>query len=178
MARMLHDTVGQTIAALQMHLSIVEKSANQRVLVECVALTQICADQIRSLSYDLYPPLLDEAGLLVGLRAYLGDYSRRTGTKIELVLPSRLRRLPRETEIGLFRIVQAALVNIHRISRASTMLRIRRQAGSLILELIHHARLKAADLDLTGIRERARPIGAKVTTAFATGSFALKVKAS
>jgi signal transduction histidine kinase len=175
MARRLHDTVGQTIAALQMNLSIMEKSANQRVLAECVALTQSCADQIRSLSYDLYPPLLDEAGLLVGLRAYLSDYSRRTGTKIELVLPSRLGRLPRETEIGLFRIVQAALVNIHRISRASTMLRIRRHAGSLILELIHQANLKAADLELAGIRERARQIGSRLAIESMPDSLALRV---
>ena len=181
MARLLHDTVGQTIAALQMNLSLVAASEHalepmtRQALAECMALAQTCSLQIRSLSYDFYPPLLDEAGLLPGLRAYLGDYSRRTGMKVEVVLPSRLARLSRQAEIGLFRIVQEALTSIHRISRGPATLRIRRRAGSLILELTHRTSLKAGDLDLAAVREGARLIGSKLAIESTPDSLTLRV---
>jgi signal transduction histidine kinase len=192
MARLLHDTVGQTIAALQMNLSIVAASEHtlepltRQALAECMDLAQACGVQIRSISYDLYPPLLDEAGLLAGLRAYLGDYSRRTGMKVEALLPARLARLPRKTEIGLFRIAQEGLTSIHRISHGPTTLRIRRRAGSLILELIHQTSLSAGDWDLANVREAARLIRSKLVVESTTDSltlrvalpFAAKVKAS
>ena len=178
---MLHDTVGQTIAALQMNLSIVAASEaalepqTRQTLAECMALAQTCGIQIRSLSYDLYPPLLDEAGLLASLRAYISDYSQRTGTKVEAVLPSRLARLPRETEIGLFRIAQETLTSIHRISRSSTTLRIHRRTGSLIMELIHQTSLQADDLNLASVREGARLIGSKVAIESKPDSLTLRV---
>jgi signal transduction histidine kinase len=181
LARMLHDTVGQNIAALQMNLSIVAESehvlptAKRKALADSVALTQTCGRDIRGFSYDLYPPLLDDAGLLVGLRAYFGNYSQRTGTKIQLVLPSRFGRLPREVEIGLFRIAQEALIAVHRISRGSTTLRIRRRTGSLILELIHQASLMTSDLNLAGIRERTRLLRSTLAIESAADSLTLRV---
>jgi len=75
--------------------------------------------EIRTLSYLLHPPLLDEAGLASALSWYVDGFSKRSKIQVELDLPERFGRLPRELEIVVFRIVQESLTNVHRHSGSS-----------------------------------------------------------
>lgn len=128
-ARELHDSVGQTLAALSMNLSRVRgdldrmiKTAN--VLTDSEALVQEMSKEIRTISHLLHPPLLDEAGLLPALRWYAEGFAQRSKIKVDLDISDDFGRLPRELETAVFRIVQECLTNIHRHS-GSPIARIR-----------------------------------------------------
>ena len=132
LARELHNNTGQNMAALQMNLSLLSATAEtlepraRRALTDSVTLAQSCVRELRDMANELYPPLLDEAGLAVALRAWAEVCSRRTGVRLELDLPDRMERLPLKAEIALFRIVQAA---------GAAVVRLAREGNSIILEL-------------------------------------------
>ena len=79
-------------------------------------LVQQLSQEIRTMSYLLHPPLLDEAGLSEALRWYIQGLTERSGLEIELDIPEDFGRLPREMELVMFRLVQECLTNIHRHS--------------------------------------------------------------
>src|SRR5579859_919586 len=118
-ARELHDSTGQKLAVLAMNLALVEKhttSASAEVrqtLRGCADLTRNISDEIRTLSYMMHPPLLDECGLESSLQMYLRGINRREGLEVLLEIPRHLQRLSEEAELAVFRIVQASLTNIH-----------------------------------------------------------------
>src|SRR5258708_5098590 len=118
-ARELHDSTGQKLAVLAMNLAMVEKQATpfgagfNKMLSECSSLTKNISDEIRTLSYLLHPPLLDECGLESALQMYFRGINRREGLEVQLEMPRRLQRLSEEAELTIFRIVQASLTNIH-----------------------------------------------------------------
>ena len=118
-ARELHDSTGQKLAVLSMNLAMVEKQATpfgaefNKVLRDCSSLTRNISDEIRTLSYLLHPPLLDECGLESALQMYFRGINRREGLEVELEMPRRLPRLSEEAELAIFRIVQASLTNIY-----------------------------------------------------------------
>jgi signal transduction histidine kinase len=118
-ARELHDGTGQKLAVLSMNLALVENRAGvpgadfHKVLSECSTITRDISEEIRTLSYLLHPPLLDECGLESALQMYLRGINRREGLIVELQMPPRLRRMTEEAELAIFRIVQASLTNIH-----------------------------------------------------------------
>jgi two-component system, chemotaxis family, CheB/CheR fusion protein len=123
----LHDTAGPGLAALVMNLARVQKlggdlnGRKRTALRESVALAKQCAQEIRTVSYELHPPLLDESGLEAALRWYTEGLSKLTGIETKLdFLPLGHGRLPKELEVGMFRIVQGALVNVQRHSRSRT----------------------------------------------------------
>ena len=76
--------------------------------------------ELRTLSYLLHPPALDDAGLVPAIRSFIDGFSRRSGIKVEMKLPGRMARLPRDAESAIFRIVQEALANVHRHSGSAT----------------------------------------------------------
>ncbi|MGA7220847.1 MAG: sensor histidine kinase [Candidatus Sulfotelmatobacter sp.] len=121
-ARELHDSVGQSLAALSMNLGIVRQRvsgfdpAATRALDENAAMVEQVSSEIRTISHLLHPPLLDAAGLLSALRWYVDGFSQRSKIKVDLELPDGLSRLPDEMEIAIFRMVQECLTNIHRHS--------------------------------------------------------------
>ena len=125
-ARLLHETVAQSLAALKMDLAVVKRSrksngsAPDRALEEAVSLADNCVREIRTVSYLLHPPLLDEAGLTTALQWYIAGFQQRSGITTELDLPNTIGRLPREIETTIFRIVQECLTNIHRHSGSPT----------------------------------------------------------
>ena len=125
-ARELHDTTVQSLAALAINLNVVKDSVAelnpraQACLSECLGLVEQCSREIRTLSYLLHPPLLDEVGLGLALRWFVDGYAKRTGIRVELEMPSELGRLPRDIELALFRMVQEGLTNIHLHSRSKT----------------------------------------------------------
>ena len=92
--------------------------------------------EIRTLSYLLHPPFLDETGLLSALRWYAAGFAERSGINVDLELPESFERLPLDTETALFRIVQESLINIHRHAGSETArIRLRRDAETLVLEI-------------------------------------------
>ena len=122
-ARELHDSVGQTLAALSMNLAAVgadiEKLAKTAtVIADSTALVNDMSTDIRTISYLLHPPLLDEAGLSSALTWYIRGFSERSKIDIDLRIPERFGRLSRDLETAIFRMVQECLTNIHRHSES------------------------------------------------------------
>src|SRR6202022_3933992 len=114
------------------HLNNGERNA----LIESISLAEQAMTEIRTVSYLLHPPFLDEGGLLSALRWYAGGFAERSGIRLNLDLPERFERLPLDTETVLFRIVQESLTNIHRHARSETArIRLRRDAETLVLEI-------------------------------------------
>jgi PAS domain S-box-containing protein len=121
-ARELHDSAGQVLAALGMNLSLVESENGNntpraaKAIRESIDLVQELSRELRTISHLLHPPLLDEVGLAPGLRSYLDGFTERSKIRVDLEIPEELGRLPQEFETAIFRIVQECLTNIHRHS--------------------------------------------------------------
>jgi PAS domain S-box-containing protein len=122
MARELHDHAGQTLVALTLNLAAIRElgKGQDSAVISLVEQSQQLSDslskEIRTLSYLLHPPLLDEAGLKSALQWYVEGFSRRSGIEVDLELPADSKRIPRALELVVFRIVQESLTNIHRHS--------------------------------------------------------------
>jgi signal transduction histidine kinase len=126
LARDLHDSLGQLVAALGMNLSLLPSALPQlgrsetRLVTDCMATVQELSRQIRTISHLLHPPLLDEVGLSSALQWYVEEFAQRSNIKVTLELSPELGRLPRDAEISIFRVVQECLTNIHRHSGSTT----------------------------------------------------------
>jgi signal transduction histidine kinase len=141
-ATMLHETTAQDLAALKMLLARLNRTADglskdeRHALTESISLAEQSMTEIRTLSYLLHPPFLDETGLLSALRWYAGGFAERSGIKVDLDLPESFERLALATETVLFRIVQESLTNIHRHAESATArIRLARDAETLVLEI-------------------------------------------
>ena len=125
-ARDLHDITGQKLAVQSMALSqlLNSKSAllddeTRRVLSDCDTINKQVGEEIRTLSYLLHPPLLDELGLPSAVKWYAERFERRTGIRVKVDMYPELNRLPADIEMTLFRIIQESLTNVHRYSGSS-----------------------------------------------------------
>jgi signal transduction histidine kinase len=122
LARDLHDTVGQEIALALMRLDGVVKKidrpdSNAREgLVEAIEGLRRVESGIRTFSYLLHPPLLDEMGLASALRWFVEGFVKRADFQVELELPEDIPRLSLQLETALFRIAQESLSNVLRHS--------------------------------------------------------------
>jgi PAS domain S-box-containing protein len=178
LARELHDSVGQILAALSMNISIVQAQSHKldsvaaRAVSENAQLVQQVSSEIRTLSHLLHPPLLEITGLVSALRWYVDGFSERSNIKVELDIPSDFSRLPNDTELAIFRIVQECLTNIHRHSGSDTAaIRIQRKGSRLVVQVQDSGKgiPKEKQLELTasgrtgvgfgGMRERVRQLG-------------------
>jgi PAS domain S-box-containing protein len=125
-AQELHGVTAQNLSALSMNLTRIEQLLRggegvvKRLLDECSDLGAEALNEVRTLSYVLHPPLLDEAGLVSGLRWYIQGFSARSGIAVKLVTPAHIERLPRDLETAFFRIMQECLTNIHRHSGSTS----------------------------------------------------------
>jgi two-component system, NarL family, sensor kinase len=142
-ARELHDSVGQTLAALSMNLAAVgadiEKLAKTAsVISDSTALVNDMSTDIRTISYLLHPPLLDEAGLSSALTWYIRGFSERSKIDIDLRISEDFGRLSRDLETAIFRMVQECLTNIHRHSESSV-------ARIVIAQSDGHVRVEVED---------------------------------
>jgi PAS domain S-box-containing protein len=121
-ARDLHDSTGQELVALatmlgQLRASIPPaKRKLRRLFSECKALADKCIRDVRTLSYVLHPPVLDEAGLGEAIRDYVDGFTKRSGIHVQLEVSPLVGRLARDIELVLFRVVQESLTNIQRHS--------------------------------------------------------------
>ena len=121
-ARDLHDSMGQDLVALatmlgQLRTSIpTAKRKSRQLLSESKALADKCIRDVRTLSYVLHPPVLDEAGLGEAIRDYVDGFTKRSGIQVELEISPRVGRMARDVELALFRVAQESLTNIQRHS--------------------------------------------------------------
>lgn len=178
-ARDLHDSTGQKLVALNLDLTLVVKQAEnlspkaRETLAECCQLAEQCAGDIRTLSYLLHPPLLDEAGLGSAAQWFIDGFSRRSKIRVDLEVPSELGRMHQEVEMALFRILQESLTNVHRHSGSSTAkVRFLLEDGTVTLEVADKGgsgnrpaqspRGKPVEMlgvGIRGMRERVRQLG-------------------
>jgi len=125
-AREMHDSVGQLVAAISMNLGAVRRQSDKldaeggKAVAEIAVLVEEISTEIRTISHLLHPPLLDEAGLGSALRCYVDGFSERSKISVDVSIPSDFGRLPQDMEIAIFRIVQECLTNIHRHSGSAT----------------------------------------------------------
>jgi signal transduction histidine kinase len=140
-ARELHDSVGQTLAALAMNLSAVRSDIERLAqtaahLTDSEGLVREMSKEVRTISHLLHPPLLDEAGLASAVRWYVDGFSQRSKINVDLDLPQNFGRLPPESETAIFRVVQECLTNIHRHSGSSTAkIRLRQRDSQVVVEV-------------------------------------------
>lgn len=126
LGRELHDSLAQTVLAVNLNLAQAMQSMApvagraRSALEEARRLLQEMSQEIRTLSYLLHPPLLDELGLVSAIKEYAEGFSERSGIQLALNLPTDFGRLPQEAETALFRIVQESLSNIQRHSGSET----------------------------------------------------------
>lgn len=172
-SRVLHEGAAQTIAALQLSFESLRQNLHQpadlALLSRSEDLTKNILQEIRTTSYLLYPPLLEEAGLASALRWYGGIFAKVSGIEVTISLPEGMPRLSREIEIGLFRIVQESLNNVQLHARATrAALQIVQTGSSLTLTISDNgagispsSQLESATgVGIPGMRERARQMRA------------------
>jgi signal transduction histidine kinase len=119
-ARELHDSVGQLLAAINMNSAFVQAECHRlspdaaKRVSENVAMVDEASRQIRTISHLLHPPLLDEVGLASALHWYVEGFSDRSKIGTKLDIPQKFAGLSKEMELSIFRVVQECLTNIHR----------------------------------------------------------------
>jgi signal transduction histidine kinase len=181
-ARELHDSIAQELAAVSMNLGQLQKRIEgpdlitDNLLSDSMALVEHCNREIRTISHLLHPPLLDELGLRRALQDYIEGFAGRSAIATTLDVAEDLDRLPAEIETALFRVVQESLGNIHRHSGSTTAaVRIRRDAGTVRLEISDEGggvppglRLRNKEMSvpvgvgIAGMRERLRQVGGQL----------------
>jgi PAS domain S-box-containing protein len=141
-ARELHDSAGQTLTALGMNLArLIKHSKNAspelaNIAEEAQQLVRELSKEIRTTSYLLHPPLLDESGLSEALGWYVQGLKERSGLEITQSIPEDFGRLSREMELRIFRIVQECLTNVHRHSGSKiAAIRLRRTDQTVFLQI-------------------------------------------
>lgn len=181
MARELHDTAGQTLTVL----SIEESRIAQRVKRELPDLSQSVAElqeitvqlsrEIRTASYLLHPPLLDESGLSGALRWYVEGLTARSGIQIDLQVAPDFGRLPAEVELSIFRVIQESLTNIHRHSASpDAAIRVARHEDHICVRVEDHGKgisperlfeiqSQGGGVGIRGMRERLRQLRGEIS---------------
>jgi PAS domain S-box-containing protein len=136
--RELHDGLAQTVLAINLSLAQARHSLNPenetalRSLEKARGLLQQMSREIRTLSYLLHPPLLDDLGLVSALKEYAKGFADRSGIATEFLVSERFPRMPQASETALFRIVQESLANIQRHSGSPTAQILLRQEDSVV----------------------------------------------
>jgi signal transduction histidine kinase len=177
MARDLHDSTGQTLTALKLSIAFLQQKLNSTggTCDDLSGITRL-ADQalreIRTTSYLLHPPLLDEAGFSSAAQWYLDGFAERSGLKLHIDFAPECERMPGSIEIALFRVLQESLTNVHRHSETSVVdICFRRESNAVILEVRDYGRgmpkkllgsgglpLRGCGVGLAGMRERLKEV--------------------
>jgi two-component system NarL family sensor kinase len=176
-ARELHDSVGQYLAALHMNLEALQQDSLAPLTVvqakrisDSIQMVKQCTTEIRTISYLLHPPLLDEMGLASALMCYSEGFSTRSGIRVELDISENFNRLNPDTETAMFRIAQQGLANIHRHSGSPVAkIRIRQDADKATMKISDEGRGMSPEavkdfnsgtglvgVGIAGMRERTR----------------------
>lgn len=181
LARDLHDSTGQTLAALKISISLLEASCKlspsiTSFVTEVSALADQAIEEIRTMSYLLHPPLLDEVGFACAAEWFVEGFAKRSGIHVALDIEPTRDRLPMRIEIVLFRVLQESLTNVHRHSQsASAEIRLEMDAEWVSLRVQDHGVGIAAEVlkkmrrdgthlgvGLAGMRERINELGGRL----------------
>jgi PAS domain S-box-containing protein len=181
--RELHDSLGQYLAILKMNLDSLDAdfvgshNGASKQVAQCIRLVEDSIKEVRTISYLLYPPMLEEVGLKSAIPWYLEGFSKRSNIETTFEIDPEFGRLEREVELALFRVLQESLTNVHRHSGSKTAnIRLSRQNGNAILQVsdkgtgIPPSLLEHSDKDwlgslgvgLRGMNERIRQLGGKL----------------
>jgi PAS domain S-box-containing protein len=140
--RELHDSLGQSLAVLKLKLeSVASVIRSQPDLAEqdvarCIRLSDESIKEVRTVSYLLYPPMLEEMGLKSAIPWYLGGFSSRSGIKTTFKAEEAFGRMASEAELAMFRVLQESLTNVHRHSGSETAeIRLLMRDGNAVLEV-------------------------------------------
>jgi PAS domain S-box-containing protein len=178
-ARELHDSAGQSLAAMQMYLDTIRATARgltpkaRKALEDATRTCKSCTTDIRTISYLLHPPLLDELGLLPALEWYVAGFRERSGIDISEEIGKLELPLSQDLNTALFRIIQEALTNIRKHAESSkATIRLRCEDRTLILEIEDSGKgfeaerigkrqqgVNGLGVGITGMRERVRQLG-------------------
>jgi signal transduction histidine kinase len=181
-SRELHDSTGQLVVGLSLNLS----NLRSQLLDTLPSLTNLVDDtsllveeinrQMRTLSYLLHPPLLDEAGLAFALRWYIDGFKERSNISVGLELPKDLGRLPQDLETTIFRLVQESLTNVHRHSKSKTAcIRVERNSHEVRVEVTDQGNggqtfARSSNfrpgVGILGMKERVRQFGGEFQVSF------------
>ena len=192
-ARELHDSTAQLLAALSINLgrlrdSELEPGRREQVLSETIDLAAACSTEIRTITYLLHPPLLEEIGLVHALRAYAQGFNQRTGIQVKIKIPPDFGRIGNERESTLFRIIQEGLANVHKHSGSRlAVIQLGRDPREVRLVLQDQGRgfteaprrratgFIHLGVGITGMRERAEQLGGRLEIASGDGGTTLTV---
>jgi signal transduction histidine kinase len=178
-ARELHDSAGQYLAGILMNLrALMHDSTNlgeaaTARITDSLSMAELCTSEIRTISYLLHPPLLDEVGLASAIAWYVEGFSQRSGIQVQLHIEDDIGRLPQDLENALFRIVQQSLANIHRHSGSQVAeIKINLDAENLVAEICDegcgipqdllegfHDGTRLVGVGMAGMRERIHDMG-------------------
>jgi signal transduction histidine kinase len=177
-ARDLHDSIGQLLAALSMNNGVVSQEAANLspeaadALHQNAELVEQLSKEIRTISHLLHPPLLDEIGLLPAIKTFVEGFGERSGVQVAVEFSPDIGRLPPGVEISIFRIVQECLTNVYRHSGSKTArIRILTSQGKLTVQVCDEGKgmsfarqlsMSAGTnhgVGLSGMRERVRELG-------------------
>lgn len=176
-ARELHDSVGQYLAVLRMNLGRLgnddePESQRSKLHADTIELADHAVTEVRTISYLLHPPMLEDMGLEEAVRWYANGFAKRSGLEVALDVPQTEMRLPRELELAVFRTLQESLTNVHRHAKAnkveiklertdeSVLLTVRDNGVGLSAEALSRFRAgMAGGVGLAGMRERIMELG-------------------
>jgi signal transduction histidine kinase len=182
-SRELHDSTVQILGALAIDLEKAEQIVSEggspkvrKLLADGGELLERAITELRTMSYLLHPPILDDLGLEGVLPWYAAGFSKRSGIKVSVVVQPNLDRLPHELELTLFRIVQESLTNIHRHAGSATAeITVLREPNHVTLQIIDHGRGIPCEIveavgsagstvgvGIAGMRERVRQLGGQL----------------
>jgi len=178
-ARELHDCTAQKFAALNMNLAKLREICTtttpetESLIADCESLAKESARELRTISYLLHPPTLDDIGLRSAITWYVRGFAERSGIQVKLELSDDIQRLPPDIETMMFRVVQEGLSNIHRHSGSSVArIRLIADVEHIILELVDTGRGMPVNLQgataaefgvgIAGMRERVHQLGGRL----------------
>jgi two-component system NarL family sensor kinase len=180
-ARDLHDTTGQTLTALKISVSQLQEMCKETpaalaIVSEVEQLADQAIGEIRTMSYLLHPPLLDEVGFACAAEWYIEGFAKRSGINVAAEIANPRERLPKKVELALFRVLQESLTNVHRHSGASdASIKFLHEGDAVILEirdsgkgipeerlrLLHGVTAKTG-VGLAGMRERLQELNGRL----------------
>jgi signal transduction histidine kinase len=175
-SRELHDSLGQYLAGAKMNLEIFAAQRRDDSLPEAIQLLDQAIAETRTISHLLHPPLLDEAGLSSAAKWYMEGFAQRSGIEVKVNLPDDVGCLPKPVALGLFRVLQESLTNIHRHSGSTkaevtldllperVILKVRDYGKGIPPEVLSGFQTKGTNsgVGLAGMRERMRDLGGQL----------------
>ena len=183
--REVHDSLGQYLAALKIKLDMLETTPETAEEVgACSKLLDECMKEVRTISYLLYPPMLDEVGLKSAIPWYLKGFSSRSGIETTFSMSDNFVRLSRDAELVLFRMLQESLTNVQRHSKSKTAeVELCRSGNAVSLKVVDYGKgvpssileegqrdwLGSLGVGLRGMSERLRQLGGALTVSSGEG---------